>query len=509
MRWLLPISLVACNMAGGGPVRIDSIEPAEGSVAGGTRVTIHGTGLSGDDAVTIGGVPCGAVSASETRLTCTTGDRHFAEGEADVVIAGATLPRAYTYKCTWTTSQGRRSCGAAPPPTAPEQEIASWITQMDPGSGFVANPGITNLDDTSDHAIGSQAAVVETIGTGSSRTLAKTGMAPIDFTGKLARLWIKLEGVEHLGTLEVQLGDSGLANAFTFSLRTGQRRQWFTDGDWVSVAVPWTPDAVTGAPDRSSITDVLVKVADDATGAHVRLHLNGIALVAEAPPALPHGVVSFTFDDNFDTMVEPGARILAGHGFPATAYVITDVVDQAGRATLADLARLQDEGWDIAAHASTDVDHALNYTELSPAEVEDDMVDTRAWLIAHGFHGYDHCAYPSGEFDPAVVALAGQYFTSCRTIYSSQQEVFPPSDSRRLRVGYVTRGVTLATAEQWVDEARANHEWLILVFHRLSDAPAVNTEWRTDDFQALVDHVASCGVPVATVGQVYATGGGR
>ena len=505
MRWLLPVFLVACNL-GGGPVSVDSIEPTEGSVGGGTHVTIHGSGFSNGDAVTIGSVACDAVSASDTQLTCTTGDRHFQEGVGDVVVGGVTLPQAYTYRCTWKTSRGRESCGAAPPGRAPEQEITTWITQMDPGSGFVANPGITNLDDTSDHAIGTQAAVVETIGTGSTRTLAKTGMAPIDFTGSVARLWLKVEGVEHLGELEVQLGDANLANAFRFSLRTGQSRQWFTDGDWVSVAVPWTPDAVTGTPDRSRITDVMVKVADDATGTHVRLHLNGIALVAEAAPAYAGGVISFTFDDNFDSLV-PAAQILAAHDFPATAYVITDQVDKDGRATLADLTALQDQGWDIAAHAYTQVAHALNYTELSPSEVEDDMVNTRAWLIAHGFEGYDQCAYPSGEFTGPVVALANQYFTSCRTIYSAQQELFPPSDSRRLRVGYVTSSVSLATVEQWIDEARANHEWLILVFHRLTDNPVASIEWRTQDFRAVVDRVAACGLPVATVSTVM--GGGR
>jgi len=510
MRRLLLLSLIGCHIGSSGPLEVTSIEPMEGSVAGGTRVTIHGGGFDGAH-VTIGGVPCGSVSVDDDHLSCTTGDRELQEGAADVVVttdAGtATLPAAYRYACTWTTSTGRKSCGAAPPGKPPEQQVASWITQMDPGSGFVANPGITNLDDTLDFTLGTQSALVETAGTGAPRTLAKTGMTPIDFTGKVARVWVKLEGVDHLGDLEIQLGSGNLSNAFEFSLRTGQSRQWFTDGDWISVAVPWTPTKVAGTPDRSRITDVMVRVSDDASGNHVRLHLNGIALVAEAP-AFPGGVVSFTFDDNFATMVDPAAAILTAHGLPATAYVITDEVDKPGRAKLTDLKSLAMLGWDISVHAYTEVDHALHYTNLSPAEVEDDMVNARAWLIANGFAGYDHCAYPSGEFSPDVLALAGQYFTSCRTIYSSQQELFPPSDSRRLRVGYVTEGVTLAQAEQWVDEALANHDWLVLVLHRIVDAPTLNTEWRTSDFQTLADYVAASGLPVKTVSEVYATGGG-
>ena len=60
-------------------------------------------------------------------------------------------------------------------------------------------------------------------------------MAPIDFTGKVARLWLKVEGVEHLGELEVLLGDSNLANATGSACASAQSQQWMTDGDWVVV----------------------------------------------------------------------------------------------------------------------------------------------------------------------------------------------------------------------------------------------------------------------------------
>lgn len=509
MRWYVLVLLAACHMSGG-PLAVSSIEPAEGSVAGGTRVTIHGSGFSDGDSVAIGGVPCTAVQAADDHLTCTTGDRHFQEGATDVVVtdgaSSASLTGAYTYACTWTTSTGRKSCGAVPPGKPPTEVAGTWMTQNEPGNAFVANPGVSNVADTSDIVVGTQAAVVETDGFGTTRSLARIGMPAFDFTGKTAQLWLKVEGVDHLGELEIQLGDGNLTNAFVFDLRSGQSRQWVSEGDWVSVAVPWNPAQTAGSPNRAQITDVMVRVADDRTG-QVKLHLNGIALVAEAAPHYPGGVVSFTFDDGFAAQPQIAAPILAAHQYPATAYVIVDQIDKDGHATLADLKALDAAGWDIAAHAYTQVDHALNFTELSPAEVEDDMVNTRAWLIAHGFSGYDHCAYPSGEFNHDILQLAGTYFTSCRTIYAGQQELFPPSDSRRLRVGYITSSVPLSVAEEYVEEARENHEWLILVFHKLvPGTPAASTEWRTSDFQALVDQVAASGLPVATIGDVYATG---
>ena len=511
MRCALLALLAGCHLtSSGGPLAVSSIEPAKGSVGGGTTITLHGSGFADGDTVTIGGIACTQVQAADDHLTCITGDRHFQEGAADVVVTdGATtasLTGAYTYACLWTTSRGRASCGAAPAGKAPQQTVTTWMTQDEPGNAFVANAGVANVADTTDVAIGSQAAVVTTDGIGTTRTLARTSMPGFDFTGKTIALWLKVENVAHLGELEVQLGDSNLANAFVFDLRSGQSRQWISEGDWVSVAVPWQPTQVAGTPNRAHITDVMVRVADDRVG-RVTLHLNAAGLVAETAPHYPNGVVTFTFDDGFSQANDVAAPILAAHQFPATAYVIVDEVGKSDRVSLDDLHALSAAGWDVGAHAYTQVDHALNFTELSRDEVEDDMVNTRAWLIANGFTGYDHCAYPSGEFNGDVLALAGTYFTSCRTIYAGQQELFPPSDSRRLRVGYITSSVPLSVAEEYVEEARENHEWLILVFHKLVDGtPAASTEWRTSDFQALVDQVAASGLPVETVTDVYATG---
>lgn len=64
---------------------IASIDPDEGSVAGGTAVTITGTGFRPGATVSIGGVPAtGITVASATSITCTT--PAGAVGDADVVV---------------------------------------------------------------------------------------------------------------------------------------------------------------------------------------------------------------------------------------------------------------------------------------------------------------------------------------------------------------------------------------------------------------------------------------
>jgi peptidoglycan/xylan/chitin deacetylase (PgdA/CDA1 family) len=503
-----------------GPPQLHSIAPTLGSVAGGDAVTITGDNFALGTAVEIGGVPCTPVEVrSAYEVVCTTGDHDFAEGDKDVTVttsAGtATLKGAFMVQCPWTTSAGRRSCGAVPPrqPVA-AQAVASWVSQLQAGHGFVAGGAANvadNLNDTTDAALGTQSAVIQTDGAGSPRTLSRTGLPAIDFTNHVPKIWVKVDNVTRASTLQLVLGDSGFANAYRFAFHSTQGQKWTTEGDWVALTISWSPAnvSVVGTPNRAAITDVQLRVVDNATGTPVRLHVNGIALVPEPVQTFPHGVVSITFDDNFATMVSAGAPTLAAHNYPATAYIIAELVGKPGRATLADLQTLQNtRGWEIAAHAHVGANHTARFTNLAPQVLEDDLVDMRAWLIGHGLRGYDHCAYPGGEFTGGtgtnVLALARRYFASCRAIYQGEREMVPPADAAKLRVFYITNQTTLAQAKTAVDQAKAHREWIILVFHNLVASPASSTQWGAANFDTLVGHIASTGMPVKTVGAVLA-----
>ena len=328
---------------------------------------------------------------------------------------------------------GRKSCGAVPPGKPPEQEVATWITQMDPGNGFVANPGITNLDDTTDFTIGTQSALVETVGTGTPRTLAKHrhGADRLHRQGR-TRLWLKLEGVEHLGDLEIQLGNGnlsqrvrvqpahrsepavvhrgrlGLDRGAVDTRRRSPARRIARGSPTSWCASPTTRPATTCAStSTASRWSPRRRPRSPAASCRSRSTTTSRRWSIAGARSSPSTV--------------PGDRVRhrrSGRRGPATRSSPI-----CRRSTM--------NGWDISAHASTQVDHALNFTNLSPLEVEDDMVNTRAWLIANGFSGYDHCAYPSGEFTPDILALADTYFTSCRTIYTASRSC----SRRRTRAG--------------------------------------------------------------------------
>jgi peptidoglycan/xylan/chitin deacetylase (PgdA/CDA1 family) len=476
-------------MSPSGPLEIHSIDPTVGPATGGTRVTIEGLNLDAVDKIQIGGVDClDLAHEAGSRVQCTTGRREFIEeGVGDVVVSGALgsraeLPGAFSFECSFTTSTGRKSCGAAPPRPIAPQPITSWITQ-------------------SEYAM-------QTDGFGTPSLMQQTNAGVFDLRGQQLKVFLSVQNMAAVTDISLLVGDSGLRNYYQFKLRGTQGQQWLVDGDDGGLSVSFAPENYTsvGNPNRGMVTDYALRVVDNATGTPVQVKISGLALVPEPAERFPSGVATFTFDDNWDDMVQIGAPILAQHGFQATAFVIVDRIGKADHTSMFELHALQEKGWDIAAHAMTSAHHNARFPTLPLDVVENDFVDTREFLMKNHFNGYDHCAYPGGDFSyngNNILPLATKYFASCRTIYERQREASPPADPLKLRVLYITQGTALLTAMQAVDNARANHEWIILVFHKLVDVPpAAQTEWPAADFSALVEHVSQSGIAVQTVTEV-------
>jgi peptidoglycan/xylan/chitin deacetylase (PgdA/CDA1 family) len=502
-----------------GDVVLQGVTPEAGSVEGGTLLTVSGVFPDPTYSVHVGGAACTSVTKrSASALTCVTGKRSPHDADVDVVVIDAvkkvfTKPAAFHYFCPWTYGPDAvRSCGAAPPARiVSPQSHASTVTAFQAGHGFSAvGAGDQNLNDTSDFTAGTQSALMRTSGNGSFARLVRRGAAPVDFTGKSPKVWIKVDNVAK-AKIELRLGTSA-NDYFSFRMVARQKQEFATEGDWVSFTMPFGTQPTVGSPDRSAITDVEMVVQDDAT-APVTLHVNGLALVAEPLAKYPHGVVSFTFDDGYATQARVAAPIMHAAGFPGTAYLITELVGVNGPntyMTAAEAKALQDDmGWEIGVHSFLKNVHTVGFPAVAAADLETDIVAARGWLMSNGLDGYDHCAYPHGHFTGAteVLTLARKYFTSCRTIISTAQENVIPSDAAKLRIFLVSYTMPLSTVIARVNEALANHEWLILAFHNFSAGtplPGRTNDWPAPDFAALVDYMKSKPIAVKTVGQVLA-----
>ena len=429
--------------------------------------------------------------------------------------------------------------GIAPPGINPIKRVATTpITGFQTGHGFFSSGSggtVFNLNDTSSHLNGSQCATVTTDGAAGSAYIKKNSISPlIDTTGKMVRVWIKLPNpadIANLAAVYMYLGtDNVVANYYSInSLIEGFSADYYgndyanaLDG-WMGIIMTFGECVVTGAPTRNSINSIWLK-AVDAHGQKVTVQFGGIELIPE-PSA---GAVCFTFDDSRLTQYTQALPKLQQYRFPATAYIIRDVVDSAlglpdvpqpSYMSTAQIKELQDyNDWAICAHADTVAAHNMpnGDDDLTITALEREFEGITSWLFTNGFRGYQHYALPKGKHNQAVYNLSKKYFKSSRTTFSLasgggwiKHESFPPTDANKLVPFYVYGNTPLANMTAAVDSAFANKEFLIFVFHDLvttPDASYLDTQAKLADFNSLVDYVATKGIQVRTVPSVIEHG---
>lgn len=378
------------------------------------------------------------------------------------------------------------------------------VESFSPGHGWSIFSGTaaSMSDDTSDFALGSQSLSVVTKSDGTPGSVQKTGYT-LDFTGKQLLIWVKVTGATSLNQLLLYAGDSTLANNFSWTIaNAGVEQQVFREGEWAPIVLSFADGVSTGAPTRSNIVTLRVRVGA-SNGNSVNLKIGGIGVISERPE-FPSGVISFVCDDSYSSQFNQMRPILDKYGYGATAYTIVELLGTPGFMTLEQLKLLElTHGWEIAGHSFTAAMHAAGYGDASTlSAIEADVRSLRKWLLANGFRGADHLAYPKGFFTSESQSIMGRYFGTGRTVINRLVETLPPSDRMRLRSLSVTNTTTLATAKSLVDRVKSGKAWGIITIHDLVATPTVGTHWAIADFQALVDYVASQGVPVMTVSSV-------
>lgn len=148
-----------------------------------------------------------------------------------------------------------------------------------------------------------------------------------------------------------------------------------------------------------------------------------LAAIATLPP--DDDAVAITFDDGFANFGEVAAPLLAGHGLPATVFVVSDAVGgtnawrgigDAGIPTLPllgwdALGRLAAQGFEIGAHTRTHADLA----RAGAAAIEDEVAGSQATIAARLGAAPRAFAYPYGHVGASAEVVGRHFAWGCTT----------------------------------------------------------------------------------------------
>lgn len=379
---------------------------------------------------------------------------------------------------------------AAGPAAAPSQVLSDM---QDPRSWNLSSPHGSIRPDTSTHSHGTQSLEITTTGDSRRPTSTDLALSGVDMTDCQCDLWLRAEDYRQIESIQLELGGEG---EDCLRLDVAPDMRTLRTGTWCRVTVNRAAErAVVGHPRLDRVTRVRLKIVPASDSSSSRLWLGYLATL----PSAASGIVSISFDDGYDSDYKTARAIMQDCGIgAATSYVIADKVGLPGRMSTAQLTEMRERhGWDIAAHASTDL------TTLDEAGVRRELETIRSFLLEHGYpEGAAHFALPMGRYNDLVLRTSQDYFTSLRTIENAP-ETLAPGDPFRLRVFYCGSYTTESQVEKALARCQEYRCWTHMVFHRIDEQPDGAPESiRADSFERFMRRVAESGLPVKTVPEV-------
>lgn len=178
--------------------------------------------------------------------------------------------------------------------------------------------------------------------------------------------------------------------------------------------------------------------------------------------AFSQGMVSLNFDDGWLSAYRYGYPIFKSMGLRTTHNLIADGFDDtANYISLAQAKSIQDSGDEIGSHTKT---HA-NLIAISAEQLANETSGAKKLFASKGINVATF-AYPFGSYnDQVIAAVKNAGYTGARS--SDPGFNNKVGDKYKLAMQSVENTTKFSQIREWIDAARANKAWLILLFHKV------------------------------------------
>lgn len=387
----------------------------------------------------------------------------------------------------------------------PTESDGVVLSEFEEGHGFLNwFPTGTATTDRDVRRFGDASLRLATDGDGSPVAAEYRLPHAIDLRSAFFRVWVRVDDPGALSGLRLQATGDDWKTFVSYPLQG--RIVASDEGRWLRVAALATDREPGPAPQL--VNTVRIR-ADDRGAAPVVVHVDRLSLVRKAAS----GMVSITFDDGWASQYHLALPIMERFGFLGTAFVVPYLVGTEHYMDPAMLDELYAAGWDVAGH------YHPSLRGREDPELGHILRSVHQFLAEGGFaRGSRLFAYPEGYFDqPVLVPAVARHFRAARTVVPGL-ETLPPADAMRLRSFGVRPDTTTEEIDEALSAAERDKAWLILVFHRITEAPAYATEVTPEAFADVLARIAASGLPVLPMTHVLeegtpagagATGGAR
>lgn len=217
---------------------------------------------------------------------------------------------------------------------------------------------------------------------------------------------------------------------------------------------------------------------------------------------LDRPLVTITFDDGWEDNTVTALPILEQAGFRSTYYFattylenspLTGPVTQSGPTAVRAIFA---QGHEIGAHSVTHPD----LTTVSPEDLTYEVSHSKQYLGSLvGLGNVTSFATPYGAYNQAVLAALQPLYASHRPTDEGFNTLLN-YDPYRLKVQNMLQTTSLDQFKGWVDQAVANHSWLVLVYHRVASDNLATYDTPLDQFEAQMEYLKNSDVTVLPMG---------
>jgi peptidoglycan/xylan/chitin deacetylase (PgdA/CDA1 family) len=209
----------------------------------------------------------------------------------------------------------------------------------------------------------------------------------------------------------------------------------------------------------------------DATLSHIgQLDIKAPTIVRIADAQLSQGMVSFTFDDGWQSAHDKAVPLLRQYGFRSTFYIISDVAkyQEGGYMNLDELRELRNQGNEIGSHSLRHCD----LTRLDTQQLQQDLSGSKRSLEEGQVGPIESFAYPLGSYDPKVQTQATETYAYVRSSDAGYNDRY--FDHANIHSMGLTDKTSIKDLQQWLEYAKVHKVWLVLVYHRFDESSEYN-----------------------------------